>query len=461
MMAKKRWERYGGDAPISRVQEDTLERLGTSEQIREICAGMESTQGMTIGLTGAWGTGKTSCLNMARELLETDGLKVVEFNPWLWQDSGSLTYTLLETVAYACEDRSRLNSVGREIEKYAGIVAGLDPRAQAAWKAWESYRGTGVGKSERLRKSIEGGMQKREKPLVVLVDDLDRLERKQAEEVLRAIRQVGGLPKVIYVVGLDKDTTAEIISSGRFDGNAYLEKVLTVEIPVPPLHQNQKRRLIEEQIRTVMEGNPEAAVKLDKEISQGSGFMWLMYDILLKLLETPRDIKRYGIRMEGTLEALGEAVLEVRMMDLLALEAVRMKLPKIGKILETRREDIAAHMGSWIVTEDTGQEREDTPAKETKEAMVEAAGAKGGGRRNVHQGIPPKGRVGDPPRKHGVGTEDRGMAQARTDRGVVGVGNRTGTGVDGRGEEGDADARGVQETGCTRRACATAGCDGG
>ena len=130
-----------------------------------------------------------------------------------------------------------------------------------------------------------------------MVDDVDRLERKQLQDMLRAVRLAGNLPNVVYVVALDKATVARTLDEGGFQGMAYLEKTLEVELPVPTLQREQKRRLIEQALRKVL--GRRAGTHQREEGATG-----LILDILEPLLQTPRDIKRYTMRAEAAMETV-------------------------------------------------------------------------------------------------------------------------------------------------------------
>ena len=76
------------DLPITKSSEDKLNRESFAESLANVI--LQST--FTVGLYGAWGSGKTSLLNMVIEQVERCSTDVVilRFNPWLCSDPKQL-----------------------------------------------------------------------------------------------------------------------------------------------------------------------------------------------------------------------------------------------------------------------------------------------------------------------------------------------------------------------------------
>lgn len=74
------------DRPIERPTEDKLERERFIERLADaVIAGNSKATGVIIGITGPWGSGKSSILNLlANHISETrPEAIVVRFDPWL------------------------------------------------------------------------------------------------------------------------------------------------------------------------------------------------------------------------------------------------------------------------------------------------------------------------------------------------------------------------------------------
>ncbi|MFW6027224.1 MAG: P-loop NTPase fold protein, partial [bacterium] len=74
------------EVPITSAREDRLGRMSFVKRFARALVNERTGRatGVTVGITGSWGTGKTSVLNLLSEYLHEqfpDGL-VVRFNPW-------------------------------------------------------------------------------------------------------------------------------------------------------------------------------------------------------------------------------------------------------------------------------------------------------------------------------------------------------------------------------------------
>lgn len=356
-----RWKGVDADDPISNAGQDNLDRGTTCRTLADICCGIDSSEGRTVGLIGPWGCGKTSCLKMTKAVLEERGVTVIEFNPWLWSEAGDLVQNILEAIARACGGVAELESITGKLTRYARQLAGTNPWTDAAGrlvKEWSEANGIDLDRGrmdtpEGLRDTIRESLQQWDSRLVVMVDDVDRLERKQLQDTLRAVRLAGNLPNVVYIVALDKGSVARTLNEGGFDGVAYLEKIIEIELPVPALQREQKRMLIERALKKILWRK--AGRHLQEENTTS-----LILDILEPLLQTPRDIKRYAMRVEAAMETVPDAV---RRNDMLALEAVRLKVPDVVEVMERRIGSITAHevlrrdvSGNDQAAEDAGKE---------------------------------------------------------------------------------------------------------
>jgi predicted KAP-like P-loop ATPase len=86
----------GYDAARSRRQEDDLDRWRFAAEIVEVIVSTPSDWSARIGVFGKWGSGKSTVLRFAKQML-TEGKNIVFwFNPWavqnwndLWEEFGN------------------------------------------------------------------------------------------------------------------------------------------------------------------------------------------------------------------------------------------------------------------------------------------------------------------------------------------------------------------------------------
>lgn len=226
--------------------------------------------GMVIGIEGPWGSGKTSLLNFLKKQLaarQADRLHVITLAPWLTGDNISLIETLTDAMADILDKEEEKSSPSgfwsrrkKEAASYTDLFRkygartgrALAPVANLAGMIYPAAAivGTGLGvgadyleklgrtpTDAEVKKLISDKLASLDVRFLVLIDDLDRLEPRQAVEVIRMVRSVADFPKVAYVMCYDRSVLAHALELSLHvkDGDLFLQKVvqLTFTIPLP------------------------------------------------------------------------------------------------------------------------------------------------------------------------------------------------------------------------------------
>src|SRR5262249_42609575 len=70
------------DAPISDERQDVLGQAAVARTIAYFLQNDRTEAPLTLAVTGEWGTGKSSVLNLVRRRLASSGMPVIGFNAW-------------------------------------------------------------------------------------------------------------------------------------------------------------------------------------------------------------------------------------------------------------------------------------------------------------------------------------------------------------------------------------------
>ena len=95
----------------------------------------------------------------------------------------------------------------------------------------------GRGDIWKAKDELSKALRKLDKPILILIDDLDRLHKTEIRSMLTAIRAVGNLPNVIYVLAYDRAIVTDALESDGTNGHKFLEKIIQVKISVPLLNE--------------------------------------------------------------------------------------------------------------------------------------------------------------------------------------------------------------------------------
>jgi predicted KAP-like P-loop ATPase len=356
-----------GDQPLHDVSQDRLGRAGFVALLAEEIEGAPR-GGFVIGVTGAWGTGKTSVINMAVNPLATRaGFRVLRFNPWLFSGTPQLIEHFFAELAgqlRAAGKRrkgERLSQLGDAIESYGAV---LDPLrfAPAVDKVtrWSGFfgrllkaLGRNPGSALEQKAAIDDLLRDHNEVLVVVIDDIDRLEQAEVRDIVRLVRLVGDFPNVVYVLAYSTDVVARALGTGRgdearviADGYAYLEKIVQVTHAVPSIDREDMSKLVLSRLEESLEG---VEYEIDRE-------HWSrVYDAIRDNFKTLRDVLRYCNAVRAPVRHLSP---EVTAADIFGLEALRMFEANVWEQLPLLSPALTATSDSYMLDADRKADEE-------------------------------------------------------------------------------------------------------
>lgn len=323
------------DNPVNLEAEDEFNRWPFSHRLAATISGFDARQGAPVlGLFGSWGSGKSTVLNFVRTVLESDhsdDVIVYFFNPWLFKDTDAL---LLEFFAGMAQTvKAKLGSPGRKVgtlmEKYGGALnavplvgKGLSDLTQSLGKELAS------DSTQAKRDRLIAAMREQTKKVVVLIDDLDRLDRDEIMTTLKMVRLTANFPNVVYLLAFDEERVGRVAGEAygeASDGRQFLEKIVQFPFALPAIG---RERLASYVIRHAREVCQEADIKIGGE--EWDEFARLCRKALLIRLNTPRQAIRYANALRFALPLLKG---EVDPFDQLIVEAVRILHPELYSVL--------------------------------------------------------------------------------------------------------------------------------
>lgn len=239
----------GYDDPVGTFAEDRLGRRAYVDMlVREIVKSpREASQ--VIGVYGAWGEGKTSVVRLAEEYCRQENrkdIRFVWFYPWASVDRKEINselfncighklfgwrnpFVMLQFVRYACQ-----KTVGWLPRPHGlnEIVVWLLAEVLNLFSSLDAVKRNLAKKLSRMSQRV-----------VVVIDDLDRLERDEIRDVARCVKTNGDLPNVTYLLLTDEARFAKMLApvygdektGDGLDGAAFLEKIVPQPLPLWPV----------------------------------------------------------------------------------------------------------------------------------------------------------------------------------------------------------------------------------
>jgi len=359
------------DEPIKKSSQDVLDRGKIAKVIATEIRDLDASQGAVVGILGPWGSGKTSLINLVRdELTQQPPLPVLDFNPWLFSGTEDLIQSFFRELAEQLRIGSgKLDSVADELERYGDVIAPLQvlpvlgawiERASGAGQALKKLRGKGSGGVGAMRTRLADELGKLEAPFVIVIDDVDRLSSTEIREIFKLVRLTASFPNMIYLVAFDRVRVELALGENGLTGRDYLEKIIQITYDIPSIPDVVISRQIFETIEEAIKGIDTAgSFEADR---------WpdVFEEVIRPLFRTMRHVRRYGATLRGTVRGLDG---RVALVDVLAMEAVRIFLPDVFAMAARNKEALTTPAGDSQLSA-IGDAR----SKEVIETLIKAAG---------------------------------------------------------------------------------------
>jgi hypothetical protein len=338
-----------------------------------------------VAIYGKWGTGKSSVKNMILDVIQKHDPRpaVVEFNPWSWSGSERLQSAFFSEIGRAIGKRSvtpEAKAAAAKWAKYASrialagsvlsaikmgtpaigghlitaLIGGLAEGTEQASKVAESMEKLHkVSEDEEtldeLKHSLSDSLRTMEVPLLVVMDDVDRLTNEETRLLFQLVKVNADFPKLIYFVLFDRAVVEKALDGlgGGASGRDYLEKIVQAGFDLPEIRSSDLDKMFFAGLDRLLsfEG---AARTFDQER------WWKIYHHGLKsILKTPRDLRRFLSALSFTVGLFyRDRTLEVNPVDLIGIESLRVFEPNLYSELARRKDLLLGESGLSLLGRD-------------------------------------------------------------------------------------------------------------
>ena len=325
------------DNPIRNPEADVLGRTHAAKKFARHVLTLDATEGATVGVFGPWGSGKTTFINLARTEFESKGIPLLDFNPWMFSGAEQLVERFFAELSANMGKTDDLNKIfGQALRKYGdafntmtSIASKLLGMPQVG-EIVTTILKTAVNTADQpaivadLRREVECELQKRDKPIIVVLDDIDRLSVSEIRDIFKLVRLTASFPNLIYIVVCDRLQVEQALDDQGLTGRDYLEKIIQLPFDLPEVPRHLLRKQTFAEIERAL-ANIENPGPFDQRV-----WSYVYREIIQPLIRNMRDVRRYAIAIRETLAALEGRVAQA---DVLGLEAVRVFLPDVFRRL--------------------------------------------------------------------------------------------------------------------------------
>jgi len=336
---------FYSDKPIESKDKDVLNRTEFSKQLAKSILSYTKVDNFTIGLCGKWGTGKTSILNMVIEEIKElsqaipkeEKPVVVVFNPWNYSDSQQLINQFFQTIRIQlglAENNKDLIAIGTALEKYSALMeyttyipkvgkflgplkSIIENTGKHCGEIAEKNNGVAQQKEQVIKK-----LKKQRQKIIVLIDDIDRLNNKQIRLIFQLVNSLAGFPNIIYVLSFDRDVVIRALESEqKCDGEEYLEKIIQVIFDIPTANVSSVNAIFMKMYADIIFDG------LNPDLTFEHEYWDVVFPFCIApFIKTMRDVKRVINTFEFKYGCIRD---ETNCVDLLAVTTLQVCAPEI------------------------------------------------------------------------------------------------------------------------------------
>lgn len=241
---------------------------------------------LSIGIVARWGYGKSQMLEHLRVSLEENEIKVICFNPWMCESKSQIITEFFSLLLKHFSEESEDEALYNQILSYSELLTKIGMSSTTS-EVLQFFHKEKPNKSITEQKAeINEKLGLLDNPIVIILDDLDRMESGEILSVFKLIRAIADFDNLVFVSAYDREHIIRHLESANVqNAEQYIKKMFSVEKQMPAyepyLHFNYLGKLL----RDVLPAGSASA--LEKNIKTKES------DLQHSILTTFRDVNRF------------------------------------------------------------------------------------------------------------------------------------------------------------------------
>lgn len=290
-----------------------------------------------ININEAYGFGKTSFLQIVAKHLQAQKRPYlfIDYRPWLCESEHAIIKEFFTLLSSNLKD-SCLND---DINQYMILLLNESSQLAPWWAKIPLALFTKNIKSDSLKEShdrIKTYLQEIDRPIIVTIDDVDRLQEKELTAVLKLIRDTADFPNIFYIVAAENAHLHQmLIRMGVQQPEIYLKKFFNLDFLLPAHETVQMSQLLAR-----LQGILPA---YGYNLQQAQEYLNRIHNIRLiaKAFDNMRDVVRFlnAYTMSLDVFVANHTLADINPFDLFCLTLIKHLRPDVYKKLRDRNDE--------------------------------------------------------------------------------------------------------------------------
>lgn len=230
-----------------------------------------SPESLVFGIDAPWGTGKSTFVNLCKEYWKekySNHIIVYNFEPLRYENKDNLLRIFVDGLIKEIKKHIFVPEIASLVSRYTKILRNSKPSLSLKGLRFDLLIGN--ESIDDIFKRLEKALSNIDKKIIIIVDDLDRLDFSEIQEVLQVVKKSFMLPNISYVLCYDTENIAALeqrnVNTEKI--SEFLEKFINIKIS---LYLDRKLLLeyFTDNKDTALADNPLANTKLVSKAAEG------------------------------------------------------------------------------------------------------------------------------------------------------------------------------------------------
>lgn len=342
---------FHDDSPIKSPEQDELGHGAFADSISKCIMEIKNPEGAVIAVHGSWGAGKSSMINLVLHKLNDQENRpiIIPFESWCYRSEDRLVAGFFREfyskLKFELGDRKMNLKPLLKLGSYvSGVVDLATPSLDFMVGPGASSVASKIGAAaasggrilqkvtaepegiDELKDDVSKVLDKLDRSVLVIIDDIDRLSPEEAVAIFRLIKSVGRLKKVTYLVAYDRLATESMIAEKYPSERCqYLEKIIQASFDLPELSESSIVNILNRRFEDIF----------GKTLTENSERNYdIVHEIVIPEIVTPRHVHRLANVLSITYPSVKD---DVNVGDFIALETFRVFRPNLYRGIQQKK----------------------------------------------------------------------------------------------------------------------------
>ena len=245
---------------------------------------------LVININEVYGAGKTTFLKIIEQELFSSHHNqyiLINFRPWLCESEQAIIRELFTLLS----NQLNIDSVKSDLRQYLHLLLlQTEQIAPIELKPFYAFIPHKLNNKtlQQLHDDIRTALQHIDRPIIITIDDVDRLQEKELTAVLKLIRDTADFPNIFYIVAADNSHLEVMLHNQGIENPAvFLQKFFNLDFLLPA-HESIPAKILRKELNNILHN-----YGYSTKVVSTSLMMLLQIPHLNKVFANLRDVYRF------------------------------------------------------------------------------------------------------------------------------------------------------------------------